>query len=203
MHVIKVEIDSDTPIALTGFILRCLSCSVMGELIEQGIVHDKALIEAAVDNELILRVAAKIRSTLAARCSLHFPQSLSPFTKVWLSRALSHAQTLTPSRLVSFARSGAYKEKARATAAWSALMFAYLLNKTHAHLIHSGTVVAGLFLESAMEDPKWQTLVARSVVNVCVQFDLGASLSATDTLIHVPDTHEHTPAWRPMSFPRT
>ena len=98
VHVIKVEIDSDTPIALTGFILRCLSCSVMGELIEQGIVQDKALIEAAVDNELILRVAANIRSTLAARCSLHFPQSLSPFTKVWLSRALLHAQTLTPSR---------------------------------------------------------------------------------------------------------
>jgi len=45
-------------------------------------------------------------------------------------------------------------------------MFAYLLNKTQAHLIHSGTVVAGLFLESAMEDPKWQTLVTRSVVNV-------------------------------------
>ena len=51
------------------------------------------------------------------------------------------------------------KAKARATAAWSSLMLVYLLNKVHAHLIHSGPVVAGLFMESAMADPKWSSLM--------------------------------------------
>ena len=51
------------------------------------------------------------------------------------------------------------KAKARATAAWSSLMLVYLLNKVHGHLIHSGPVVAGLFMESAMADPKWSSLM--------------------------------------------
>lgn len=40
--------------------------------------------------------------------------------------------------LVEQSRVSSCKEKARATAAWSALMFVYLLNKAHFHLIHSG-----------------------------------------------------------------
>jgi len=59
--------------------------------------------------------------------------------------------------------------QARTTAQWSALMLVYLLNKVHAHLIHSGTMVAGLFLESALDDPKWKALVHRLFLYVCVR----------------------------------
>ena len=36
VDTVKVKIDSDTPLALTAFILRCIGCAVMSELVEQG-----------------------------------------------------------------------------------------------------------------------------------------------------------------------
>jgi hypothetical protein len=132
LGTITVKIDSDTSLALTAFILRCIGCAVMSELVEQGVVcGGRNVIEATQDKELILAVAKEINTKL------------------------------TDGTCVSS------KQKARATASWSSLMVVYLLNQVHGHLIHSGPVVAGLFLESAMADPKWSSVmdnVAPSII---------------------------------------
>jgi hypothetical protein len=140
INTTKVVIDSDTPIALTAFILRCLSCAVLGQLVEKGIVYHKNIVAASADNDLILDMAGSVREALADNTT-------------------------------------SSKQKARATLAWSALMFVYLVNKTHAHLINSGTGVAGLFVETALADPKWQSLVS-SVAPKIFDVDVVGRLNA-------------------------
>ena len=128
---VTVKIDSDTSLALTAFILRCIGCAVMSELVEQGVVcAGRNVIEATQDKELILAVAKDINTTLMDGTCV------------------------------------SSKQKARATASWSSLMLVYLLNQVHGHLIHSGPVVAGLFLESAMADPKWSSVMDNVAPNI-------------------------------------
>ena len=122
VNTVAIKLSHDSPIALAAFILRCLSCAVMIELVERGIVRQSNVIHASVDEALILKIAGQIRSDLLEQ------------------------------------KSTSWKIKARTTAAWSALMLIYLLNKIHAHLIHSGTAVAGLFVETALADPMWNSL---------------------------------------------
>jgi len=116
------------------------SCSVICKLMEKGILQGDDFVELGLYSHLTGQIRLIFDPPF-----LRVLHACVAFLSQWpLSaagdndRVLKEAAAIRAMLVAEQCSATSSKEKARATAAWSALMFTFLLNKTQAHLIHSG-----------------------------------------------------------------